>query len=39
MTPSLQALLTSVLLGIFVVVIPITAALIFVSNKDKVVRN
>jgi len=39
MTPSLQALINSVFLGIFVVVIPITAALIFVSNKDKIVRN
>lgn len=39
MTPSLQALLTSVLLGLFVVVLPIAAALIFVSNKDRVVRN
>lgn len=39
MTPSLQALLSSVLLGLFVVVVPITAALIFVSNKDKIVRN
>jgi hypothetical protein len=39
MTPSLQALINSVLLGLFVVVVPITAALIFVSNKDKVVRN
>lgn len=39
MTPSLQALINSVLLGLFVVVIPISAALIFVSNKDKIVRN
>lgn len=39
MTPSLQALITSVFLGVFVVVIPISAALIFVSNKDKIVRN
>jgi photosystem II PsbX protein len=39
MTPSLQALINSVLLGVVVVVLPITAALIFVSNKDKVVRN
>jgi hypothetical protein len=39
MTPSLQALINSVLLGLFIVVLPITAALIFVSNKDKVVRN
>jgi hypothetical protein len=39
MTPSLQALLSSVFLGIFVIVIPITVALIFVSNKDKVIRN
>lgn len=39
MTPSLQALINSVLLGLFVVVVPITAALIFVSNKDKIVRN
>jgi hypothetical protein len=39
MTPSLQALLSSVFLGVFVVVIPIGIALTFVSNKDKIVRN
>ncbi|AFY68936.1 Photosystem II reaction center X protein [Thalassoporum mexicanum PCC 7367] len=39
MTPSLANLLWSLLLGGAIVVIPLTIALIYVSQKDKVVRN
>ena len=38
MTPSLSAFLSSVTLAIIVVVVPISAALIFVSTSDKIVR-
>ena len=39
MTPSLSAFLSSVILAVIVVVIPISAALIFVSTSDKIVRS
>jgi|TARA_Y100000994_G_scaffold247827_1_gene254034 hypothetical protein len=38
MTPSLSAFLSSVVLAVIVIVIPIAAALVFVSTSDQIVR-
>jgi hypothetical protein len=38
MTPSLSAFLSSVFLAVVVVIIPISAALAFVSTSDKIIR-
>ena len=38
MTPSLSAFLSSVVLAVIVIVIPIAAALGFVSTSDQIVR-
>lgn len=39
MTPSLGAFLSSILLAVLIVIVPISAALVFVSTSDKIVRS
>ncbi|MBD2484982.1 MULTISPECIES: photosystem II reaction center X protein [Planktothrix] len=39
MTPSLMNFFYSLLAGILIVVIPATVGLIFISQKDKVIRS
>jgi photosystem II PsbX protein len=39
MTPSLVNFFYSILAGVVVIVIPITVALVFISQKDKIQRS
>ena len=38
MTPSLSVFLSSIFLAVIIVIVPISAALVFVSSSDKIVR-
>ena len=39
MTPSLGAFLQSIFLAVFIVIIPIAAALAFVGSSDRIIRS